>query len=167
MALPKSLYSNEYYNNMSQLRDEALVRSNMYGSRRRIGKLVLGSAEAQWTTYDSSTAILYDRGIRVGNETLWRRFPTTLVFYDSYGHAGTLVTRYCMDLDGVNCINVDSHILKTDGSGDMAPIPQRADDDGRDFQKPTKQQRIRIYEELERGASGAHRRRVGYLDGAS
>src|SRR4051812_39367905 len=111
MAAPRKLHGPAFYRHLSALRDEALVASNTYGQRLRIGKFVVGSARAEWTTAGRGIGILGDRGIRSGGDTLGKARPTRLIFCDAHRQGNVQVTDFEMDLDGVQAIEVQSYLV--------------------------------------------------------
>jgi hypothetical protein len=167
MALPNSLHGPHYFTELAALRDEALTASHTYGGRYRIGKFVLGTARAEWTTSSNGIAVLQDRGIRTANGTLWLPRPTRLSFYDHYGggygsRCGTQVSAFDMDLDNTNDIAAYAYNAET---GEPINTP-RAKHAALTPEKPTDQQLMRIYNEIGRGATGEYKLQVSYVDGA-
>jgi hypothetical protein len=161
MPLPASLHGNEYWNNLSALRNEALVKSHTYGKRWRIGRIAFGRAQAQWQTEVGGTAYLEDRGLQIGDTTLLNFHPTTLQIFDGYGSNGIGVTSLSMDIDDIGDIEVYRYMITTDSFlGAFSEVVRnemsKRADRRHEMAVPTDQQLALVYTEMERGASGLY-----------
>ncbi len=157
--LPFSLYGNTYFEHLREFRDRALVESNLYGQRRRIGNFTFGIAQAEWQTEDGSTAHLLEGGLRYKSTNVTNPLPTTLRIYNhSGGDVGLELITFKMDIDDVYHIDI-YHNLITSGSfqelakGELSRRRERQ----HSLATPTTEQREYVYTELSRGATGLYR----------
>lgn len=158
MSAPERLHSIEYYQELRDLRDQALVNSNLYGVRKKIGSFVFGYASARWRTEDNARAFLREEGIRFRDVTLTRIYPTTLDIFRSYGRNSTELTTYKMDIDDIGTINVYRTMLTENLLNDaFLSVINRPFEDKNDFTNPTDEDRENLFLEMERGASGQYR----------
>lgn len=157
MSLPNSLHGNEYWENLATLRDEALVNSNVYGRRRRLGKLAFGHACAQWDAESGGTAYLDDQGVQIGDTTLLDLHPTTMRLFDNHTQRGTEVVTFRMDINGIGDIEVFRHMITSASFLEVirTEISKRADR-RHDMAVPTDEELALVYTEMERGASGLY-----------
>lgn len=157
MSLPNSLHGNEYWENLSTLRDKALVNSNVCGRRRRIGKLAFGHANAQWVAESGGTTCLDDEGLRIGDTTLLNLRPTTMRIFDKHGPEGTEVVTFKMDIDDIGDIEVFRHMIISASFLEVVRTEMSKRADRRhDMAVPTDEELTLIYTEMERGASGLY-----------
>jgi hypothetical protein len=157
MPLPNSLHGNEYWENLSTLRDEALVNSNAYGQRRRVGRLAFGHAHAQWEAETGGAVHLDDEGVRIGDTTLLNFHPTTMRIFDNHGSEGTEVVTFRMDIDDIGDIEVFRHMITSASFLEVVrnEMSKRADR-RHDMAVPTDEELTLVYTEMERGASGLY-----------
>lgn len=157
MPLPNSLHGKEYWENLSTLRDEALVNSKVYGQRRRIGRLAFGHAHAQWQAETGGTIHLDDEGVRIGDTTLLNFYPTTMQLFDSHGSQGTEVVTFRMDIDNIGRIEVFRHMITSASFLEVVRAEMGKHADRRhDLAVPTDGELAFVYTEMERGASGQY-----------
>jgi hypothetical protein len=156
MYIP-DLYGNEYLGRLQEYRDKSLVESYWRGRRHRIGKFTCGLVQAKWLAEDGMVAHLTDQGWRFNNVTLSFNYPTTLYIYDAFKSADIEFTTFEMDIDDSGRIEVYHNMLK-DGSfrgilrADMAKRAVRQSGQS----EPLRDDCIRLYSELQRGASGVY-----------
>jgi len=157
MALPNSLHGKEYWENIATLRNKALIHSNIYDQRRRMGSLVFGHTHAQWQAETGGAVHLADAGLRIGNTTLFNGHPTTMRIFDNHGPAGTEVVTFSMDLDNIGDIEVFRHMSASASFLEVVrnEMSKRADR-RHDMAVPTDEELALVYTEMERGASGLY-----------
>lgn len=155
MSTPESLHDQNYLDQLARFRNEALAYSS-YGCRRQIGKISFGSADVLWHTESDGSALLTERGLRFGSIALFNSFPTILKILDPAEH-GSMFTEYKMDIDDIGTINVHRTIVDSASSRSIlrfeaAKFKERQ----HDLDIPTDSDRLLLYQEMERAASGLY-----------
>lgn len=157
MNLPDSLYGNEYYENLRYFRDEALVESQWFGRRKKIGSLTLGIARSKWKTDDGGIAYLVDEGIRFGSVNLTNYLPTTLRIASEPYKSGREITTFRMDIDDIGQIEIYKSIIADGSFRDIIRTEmQKRIEKRHELNIPTDEQRELIYTEMQRGATGLY-----------
>lgn len=155
--IPEHLHSEQYYEGLRDLRDTALDESHYSGRRKKIGGFTFGVANAKWKTERGGEAELIDRGLRFKNTTLINTRPTTLLLFEGSKEMGFEITRFEMDVDDIGTIYVYQNLVTDTVVRDLirAEIYRRADRQ-HDLANPTEEQRVFLYTEMQRGASGMY-----------
>ena len=160
MAFPDNLDSRSYYEQLVVLRDDALRRSYWFGGRTQLGALSFGLAAAYWRAEDGGTAILTDRGLRLGNNTPWVLRPTVLRLSRTQSTDPGLgeSTEFRMELDDLGMIDVYRNLTTSRfvRDGIRAALSRRGDR-RHELSVPTDEDLALVYLELQRGASGAYK----------
>ena len=163
MPLPDRLGGAEYWDNLSHLRDEALVNSRLVGRRRRVGNfLVFGRAMAYWNGEAEESAVgLSDRGLRINNETMFTPHPTIMRALTSYDSGAIEVTTFQMRLDDVGDMEVYRSMSTAKSIAGIFAEIVRAElskpaDRRHEMASPTDEDLAFVYAEMERGASGLY-----------
>jgi hypothetical protein len=156
MSMPDYLNGEEYYSRLRANRDLALKKSKSFGNRKNLGKLSWGMAHASWRTEDDGAARLSDEGMRYGHTTLTKIKPTTLMLYEP-GEGAFELVEYKMDLDDIYTIDVYRTIIvhgtfKAIAQFEAAKFKERR----LGLQHPSRSDRVKIFEEMERGATGLY-----------
>jgi hypothetical protein len=144
-----------YYEQLTFLRDEALVCSQFYGRRRQIGRIVFGYAAAEWNTESGGIAVLTDHGIRISGSPILQQWPTKLQIFETY-KVGLMLTQFDMELDEAGIIRVSHSIVTSpfmDAIRSSLPNPNSR---LHDIDLPTREDYGLIRQELERGALGEY-----------
>jgi hypothetical protein len=158
MSLPESLHSQEYLDQLVDLRDAALRESNYYGRRRQLGRLSYGEANALWRNESGGSTFLQDRGIRFGKVSLLiNPHPTTLMIFDHHDNGLSELTEFRMDLDVIESIEVYRTMFTSASFTDVFKYKMAQRQERRlDFVNPADEDRVRLYEEMQRGATGLY-----------
>ncbi|HEX3568850.1 MAG TPA: hypothetical protein VHT70_04215 [Candidatus Saccharimonadales bacterium] len=156
MSAEFSLHGNEYYKKLVDLRDQALGESYSHGSRIGFGAIAsIGSIEAEWSGVTGDNVKLTDRGIRVFDHRPFSVYPTTLEIFGNPVAAESTditenpklyapLTRYKLEIDEVG--DIQKYVGRYDRVLDVFLQDEHV--------KLTEDDRQRILDELERGASG-------------
>ncbi len=153
-----SLHGRDYFDDLQKFRDMALEESHWEGRRKRIGKFTYGIVHAQWESETGGRAHLLEEGIRSSDRRcLNRAYPTTLELYDHGDNGeGTLMTRFSID-DSIGLVKVFRALIVKPSIWKMPglEIAQKIESRHK-LDDPTDSDRILLYEEMKRGASGMY-----------
>ncbi len=149
------VHGNEYYADLKEFRDQALVESNWIGERKRMGIFTYGIAHASWHSEDGSSIHLVEKGLRIGDSPM-KLYPTTLRVTDTSEELeGIEVITYRMDLDDVGVIEMFRNMfykasMKEAVKSEMSRRTERK----HGLEQLSDEDRVFLYCELQRGATG-------------
>jgi hypothetical protein len=140
------------------LRDEALEASQFYGKRYKLGKLSVGHAVALWRSSDGGEAKLRDFGIRIGEFAPWTIWPTSLELMTAHEESRALeITAFEMELES-GLVEIHKKLITVESpwkdliKADLNKRKERK----LDLHVPSNEDWDLLYEEMQRGASGAY-----------
>lgn len=160
MPLPDSLHGEAYRRNLLTWRNEALRKSAAIGTCSRLGKLILGRAQAQWYTESGGMAFLTHRRGPAGLLDVYH--PTTLHVVESREsdgrNTGFAVLTFAMDLEGTNVIEACRRVRPTGQHSDIQSVRRSLHVELKNEMiiADTSLREI-LHNEMERGASGLYR----------
>ena len=87
MSLSMDLYGDNYFENLRNFRDNALIESRWKGRRKNIGRFTYGLTQAEWQSAEGGSAHLIERGMRYKSFST-RILPTTLRIFSPITDSG-------------------------------------------------------------------------------
>lgn len=153
---PENLHGDEYFNGLAELQEEAFVHSTQPpdGLVLGIGLISVGlsNIKARWHSISDGLADLTDTRLIYGSRER-SLIPAVLYVADPEGESGVIMTQYKIDL-ARRIIRV-RHSLGPDSTWQYHRGAKKDSKQGLDV--PTDEDLVRLYQELDRGASGDFR----------
>lgn len=155
--IPTCLVSQEYLDKLIGFTEASFDKSYMGGRRRTLGGLVMGRVYAQWRGENDESVLLAEHGVRFRNSVVFPFKPISLHIFEKNPSGQSSITQFEMDLYDVGSIDVYRQLI-VDGSlrEVIAGRMVRSSEEFYDMNNPTDEDRLLLYRELERGASGLY-----------
>jgi hypothetical protein len=140
------------------LKNKALEASRFSGNRYRLGAFSVGRAVALWSSSEGGETKLREHGFKVGEYAPWVRWSTSLELAKIHEESRSLeITAFDMDLDS-GLVEINHKLITVEQSWKdliMADF-YRNRERKLDMHVLSTEDWQLLYDELERGASGAY-----------